>query len=347
MTLVVATTRIRGRSFPSNYYLSRPRCKNKASRTFSSSAIRPSPNSRHDDNLQPLATRPVPAASPALTSPQAFLACLRSPAATPFLLRAPAATQPGPPKRAETLLRALRAAGSRSVEVEAGRYDRAAEFNRVEVPLDFYLDWLEEAGGEARGERELGVQLYLAQWRARDEVPGLADLVKTPSLLEPLLESRGVDLYQSSFFIGPLTTVTPLHYDPYFNLYNVYASSDPSVHAKHFVLLPPTLSQYLTRADDGSVLRNTSPVEFHVLRTPPGADPEVAIDPVSAPERTRDAILESDAALSCVVREGDTLFIPRRWWHRVENITLPSGTGSTGGPGWTAGVGWWFLPRNS
>ncbi|KAI0674349.1 hypothetical protein C8Q78DRAFT_1075989 [Trametes maxima] len=298
---------------------------------------------------------PRPPAPPALTSsPHAFLAYLRSPTVAPFLLRgSPKAKPRAKEKRAETLLRALRAAGERVVvEVEVGRYDKAVGYNRVEVPLGFYLEWLEAAAAERgpgkEGEGEGGgAQLYLAQWRARDEVPGLAELVKAPPLLEPLLESHAVDLYQTSFFIGQSTTVTPLHYDPYFNLYNVYASSDPAIHAKHFVLFPPTLSEYLTRADDGSVLRNTSPVELHVLKTPPGADLEVALDPASAPERTRDAILGSDAALSCVVREGDTLFVPRRWWHRVENITLRGSVPTTGGAGWTAGVGWWFLPRSS
>ncbi|KAI8970888.1 hypothetical protein BD414DRAFT_501511 [Trametes punicea] len=151
--------------------------------------------------------------------------------------------------------------------------------------------------------------------------------------------------------------VTPLHYDPYCNLYNVYASSDPGVHAKHFVLFPPALSEYLARADGGSVLRNTSPLDLHLhlhssRSTPRSASDdafEIRIDPDSAPLRTREAVLGSGAALSCVVREGDTLFVPRRWWHRVENVALRDATGGleaeAGGRGWTAGVGWWFLPR--
>ncbi|EIW55671.1 Clavaminate synthase-like protein [Trametes versicolor FP-101664 SS1] len=301
------------------------------------------------DGHHVLTTRPVPEAPDSLaSSPQAFLEYLRSPTAAPLLLRAHTRPQnlPAACSRAETLLGTLRAAGDRLVEVEVGRYDKATTDSlgtggRVDAPLSVYLEWLTGAqgAGAVEGER---MQLYLAQWRARDEVPGLAEVVQVPSLLDPLLENHVVDLYQSSFFIGPSSTITPLHYDPYFNLYNVYASSDPSVHAKHFVLLPPDLSESLSRAD-GSVLRNTSPVDLHLRADSSENAFDVLIDPSTAPVNTREALSESGGAMSCVLREGDTLFVPRKWWHRVENVRLQD----TATPGWTAGVGWWFLPRNS
>ncbi|OJT08247.1 Lysine-specific demethylase 8 [Trametes pubescens] len=296
------------------------------------------------DGYHVLTTRPVLEAPDSLaSSPPAFLEYLRSPTAAPLLLRAH--TRPAARSRAETLLRTLWTAGDRLVEVEIGRYDKPAPGTggRMDVPLRMYLEWLtgEQGGGSGEGER---VQLYLAQWRAGDEVPGLAETVQTPSLLAPLLANHTVDLYQSSFFIGPATTITPLHYDPYYNLYNVYASSDPNVHAKHFVLLPPDLSESLSRAD-GSVLRNTSPVDLHLRGDSSGNAFDVLIDPSTAPLRTREALSESGGALSCVLREGDTLFVPRKWWHRVENVRLQDTDAAN--PGWTAGVGWWFLPRNS
>ncbi|OSD08062.1 Clavaminate synthase-like protein, partial [Trametes coccinea BRFM310] len=288
-----------------------------------------------------LETRPVPAAAPALAaSPPAFLSSIRSPDATPFLLRGGRAADGGSPR--DALLRTLRGAGERLVEVEVGRYDRPAGFERVQVLLGVYLEWLTRSEGEREGEK---VQLYLAQWRARDEIPGLEQLVKPPPLLAPLLESGAVDLYQTSFFIGPSTAVTPLHYDPYYNLYTVYASSDASTHAKHFVLFPPAASEHLSRADDGSVMRNTSPVDLHLRRSGGGDGFDVVLDPESASARVRDALLRGEGgALSCVVREGDTLFVPRRWWHRVENVALREGGAAW--QGWTAGVGWWFLPRS-
>ncbi|KAH9901327.1 hypothetical protein C8Q73DRAFT_786706 [Cubamyces lactineus] len=310
-----------------------------------------------------LPTRPVPDVPSTLASePAAFLEYLRSATAEPLIFRAPLSENRHP---ADELLQVLHAAGGdRLVEVEVGRYDQmAGGLNRIEVPLSMYLRWLtnQRRPQTSDGDNE-DMQLYLAQWRARDEVPALTQIVKTPSLLEPLLKDRSVDLYQTSFFIGPSAMVTPLHYDPYFNLYNLYASSEPSVYAKHFVLFPPALSEYLARAETGHIMRNTSPVDLHVHKRssgtprPPQGNPledtfVISMDPTSTPSRTRDALLESGAAWSCVLREGDTLFVPRRWWHRVENVTLPQDSAeatptSTGPVGWTAGIGWWFLPRN-
>ncbi|KAI0826571.1 hypothetical protein BC628DRAFT_1319774 [Trametes gibbosa] len=321
-----------------------------------------------DAKFPVLNTRPVPDAPPALAgSPQAFLEYICSPAATPFVLRGRTTTSTAHPKkcgegggRAETLLRTLRAAKDRLVEVEVGRYDKVGGGGRMEVPLGVYLDWLsgdQDAGGSGEeGNADGRMQLYLAQWRARDEIPGLEDEVKAPSLLAPLLESQAVDLYQTSFFVGPSDTVTPLHYDPYYNLYNVHASSDPVIHAKHFVLLPPALSAHLARSDGSvlSVLRNTSPIELHLRRDASQDSFAIAIDPSTAPLRATEALARTDAgAMSCVLRERDTLFVPRRWWHRVEAVRLRDAGAAaatadamqTSAVGWTAGVGWWFLPR--
>ncbi|KAI9063597.1 hypothetical protein FKP32DRAFT_1592285 [Trametes sanguinea] len=151
-----------------------------SSRPLSSTA--PPHNHSSSSTNQPtpyplLKTRPVPLVPPSLaSSPQAFLSSLRTrePPATPFLLRAPLPAHPDPtrPSRSERLLATLRAAGERLVEVEVGRYDRPAGFERVQVPLGVYVEWLTRScgGSEGGGRAEESVQLYLAQWRARDEV---------------------------------------------------------------------------------------------------------------------------------------------------------------------------------
>jgi hypothetical protein len=55
----------------------------------------------------------------------------------------------------------------------------------------------------------------------------------------------------------------------------------------------------------------------------------------------RDAV--EGYAVTCVLRQAETLLIPRGWWHRVENVALHNGSRERGG--WTAGLSWWFLPR--
>ncbi|KAI0682252.1 Clavaminate synthase-like protein [Earliella scabrosa] len=322
--------------------------------------------------MRRLETRPVPDAPyPLAASCDAFREYLRSPDRTPWVVRADETTNAtdskrrhGRPNPSEMLLRTLRVAGDRLVEVEAGRYDRTlagppGADARFEVPLGVYLNWLT---GETRdtsvGGGAEGAQLYLAQWRARDEVPGLAEVIRPPSMLEPLLRSGVVDLYQSSFFIGPSAAVSPLHRDPYDNLYHLAASSMPPAHAKHFLLLPPALAEALAPRN-GCVSRNTSPFDVHVRKTSDTdvvSGFEVLVDPSSAPARTAQAVLSSGSALSCVLHEGDMLFLPRGWWHRVENVQVQAAgvprTPGVGGEhkgrrGWTAGVGWWFLPRKS
>lgn len=57
----------------------------------------------------------------------------------------------------------------RRVEVEVGRYDKVESgvvFDRAEVMLESYLNWLENAP-KGNGDDQ---QVYLAQWRALDQV---------------------------------------------------------------------------------------------------------------------------------------------------------------------------------
>ena len=137
-----------------------------------------------------------------------------------------------------------------------------------------------------------------------------------------------------------------MHYDPYHNLYNLFASSEPSLFGKHILLLPPSLSGFIQQTES-DLMRNISRVECFVQ--PTSSDTfDVAINPAKIPAVTARAMLASDSVLSCVLQEGDTIFVPRSWWHRAENVMSPSAAARLGKKrGWTAGVGWWFLPRSS
>ncbi|PCH37078.1 Clavaminate synthase-like protein [Wolfiporia cocos MD-104 SS10] len=299
-----------------------------------------------------IASCPVqPAPSSIADSPQAFLRYALSQQSAPLHFTSSRDQQPTPQRsRAEELIQNMRQSEDRLVEIELGRYDRAASgtFDRVPVCLGQYLDWLESA--ERSDGLIAGQQVYLAQWRGSDEVPALASIVTPPPLLNDLLETRCVDLYQRSFFIGPTSAVTPLHYDPYMNLYHLEASSNPLSCAKHFLLIPPSAAEFVKRADDFSALRNTSSLDFSLCRRH-SAHYKCAFDIVASstvPERSSEVL--SSVALSCILREGETLFIPKRWWHRVENVSLldEASEGSARSiAGWTAGIGWWFLPRES
>ncbi|KAI0693942.1 hypothetical protein C8T65DRAFT_667471 [Cerioporus squamosus] len=297
-------------------------------------------------DVVPLHTKPVQDAPQSLVcSSAAFLDYIRGPVEpTPLIFRA-AAGQSGASghARGQELLETLRAAGDRMVEVEAGRdvdideHLRLPHDYRVSVPLSTYLDWL---SGDRAGLRQ--ASWYLAQWYAQDEIPETREVVRAPSLLAPLLEDGTADMYRCGFFIGPQAAMSPLHSDPYCNLYSLHASSDASTHAKHWLLLPPSLGRLLSPPPGTQMQPNMSPLDFR-LRRRSGEDGSFD---------TAQHVMDANAALSCVMREGDMLFVPRRWWHRVENVVLedentePAQVPRSGNSaGWTAGVGWWFLPR--
>ncbi|KAH9925731.1 uncharacterized protein B0H18DRAFT_876881 [Fomitopsis serialis] len=288
----------------------------------------------------PVQTAPVPTSK--IDDSRIFLDYALSPNATPLHIKR---ASPSSDSRAHKLLRSLREAEDRIIDIELGRYDDtvAGSFEQVSLPLGRYLDWIES--DQSNGGKVAGRQLYLAQWRASGDIPALTQRIQPPPLLGPLLKDGPVeaDLYQTSFFIGPAGAITPLHYDPYFNLYQLYASAEPNRYAKHIFLLPPSASEFVKRADGQHALRNTSSINLSLQPSDSGDDFAVVAAP-DAPSRSVEAI--SGLGYSCILREGETLFIPKGWWHRVENVVLgrdqpPSGSG------WTAGIGWWWLPRRS
>ncbi|RDX54554.1 Clavaminate synthase-like protein, partial [Lentinus brumalis] len=311
-------------------------------------------------DVVPLQTKAVQDAPQSLaSSPAAFLDYMCGPVEpTPLIFRAAEQSREPGRTRGQEFLETLRAAGDRMVEIEAGRdvdLDECLHLphdHRVTVPLNAYLDWLCDGTAEFPQ-----APWYLAQWYAQDEVPGMRDAVRAPSLLTPLIEDSKADMYRCGFFIGPPTAISPLHSDPYCNLYTLHVSSDASTHAKHWLLLPPSLGKPLAPPSHGYAQPNMSPLDCRLRRRQDedgGFD--VLMDRTSVPGQTALDVLDAGVALSCVMREGDMLFVPRRWWHRVENVVLQGegarteGTGnvrqSGRSHGWTVGVGWWFLPRS-
>ena len=132
--------------------------------------------------------------------------------------------------------------------------------------------------------------------------------------------------------------ITPLHHDPYINLFQLASTSGPAA-AKHFLILPPSpeIASHLKRPDNQSFLRNTSPVDF-VLN---GDLERSTVDSVNLTQTSPSQSHINDIgteAFSVTLKEGEMLLLPEKWWHRVQNI------GSSNG--WTAGIGYWFRKRS-
>ena len=139
--------------------------------------------------------------------------------------------------------------------------------------------------------------------------------------------------------------VTPLHYDPYINLFRLQASSAPYKYAKHVLLLPPSSSPLVKGSDTQRHQHNTSTLDFHLHPDESHGSPRFRIAASLGASGTSEArdVIERDA-VTCILQENETLYIPRGWWHRVENVALQDMSDKHGG--WTAGLSYWFLPRN-
>ena len=126
--------------------------------------------------------------------------------------------------------------------------------------------------------------------------------------------------------------MTPLHYDPYINLFSLAGSSSAGA-TKHFLIFPPEVNDLVKPGERaGRVGQNTSPLNFEVLR---GGD-EVRLSADSPSQGHADRL--AGAAMGCTLRQGEMLLLPHRHWHRVENLGARDD--------WTAGIGYWFRLRS-
>lgn len=119
------------------------------------------------------------------------------------------------------------------------------------------------------------------------------------------------------------------HYDPTSNLFQILEA--PNQAAKAFLVFPPTVREDLGLSQGSS--RNT--LQLHL---------QFKVDEQGAAFASEDEGLAArlaEHARACVLREGDMLHLPPRWWHTVKNVAT---TGDA--PAFVAGMGWWFHIRH-
>lgn len=131
--------------------------------------------------------------------------------------------------------------------------------------------------------------------------------------------------------------VTPLHHDPYVNLFRLASTSGPEA-AKHFFILPPTESiNQAVRPAAGQGQVNTSPLDFRLVGIEGIRNDTVKVQMTEkSPGQNAIEQIKSEA-YGVSLKAGEMLLLPHRWWHRVENIGAPTS--------WTAGVGYWFRKK--
>jgi len=132
---------------------------------------------------------------------------------------------------------------------------------------------------------------YLAQHNLLSQIPELRSFFICPDYVS-LSE---FDEPEINLWIGPVGSVTPLHYDRKHNLLCQVLGF------KKITLFPPECGKFLSPLES---LPNTSAVCLETWREdfPDFAD--------ALPHATH-----------VLLRPGDTLFLPKTWWHRVESLS--------------------------
>ncbi|CAL8470425.1 g9967 [Coccomyxa elongata] len=158
----------------------------------------------------------------------------------------------------------------------------------VPVPLSLLLNAMQLTLEQEPDQANSQLKLYLAQRDVAEVLPELAaNIPEAPPF--PGLAER---LHQRSVWLGCAGTLTPLHHDPYHNLFcQVWGS-------KTVRLYSPQQSQSLYPFPN-PFLRNTSQVD------------------VLSPDLDRHPMFASALYLECTLRPGEMLYIPKKWWHCV------------------------------
>lgn len=166
-----------------------------------------------------------------------------------------------------------------------------------------------QAEQEGKDEQPVG---YLAQFDLLSSAPSLAS--EAPGLQHTKAGPKGSDeQWRSNVWIGPAGTYTPLHRDPYENMFAQV------VGRKRVHLFAPELAEYLHIKKSGPQ-QNTSTIATEQELLNPGKDKEIVKQ-----------ALDSEKAFVTELGPGDVLYIPHGWYHCVQSLST------------SASVNLWYL----
>lgn len=215
-----------------------------------------------------------------------------------------------------THLLRLTLGGRRCVPIEIGETYTHADWRQEIMPIRKFMDeYLLPIDPE-----EIG---YLGQHNLFHQIPALQQDIRTPDYCytappESTPISRlglphvpPVDEPQKNIWLGPKGTRTPLHTDPYHNIFCQV------VGYKYVRLYPPeaTGSLYPRGVDENGINEsNTSEVEIR-LDCREGSN--VAVEN----EEKFPLFIAEKGYLEVIVGPGECLYIPAGWWHYIESLT--------------------------
>lgn len=214
--------------------------------------------------------------------------------------------------------------GRRCVPIEIGETYTHADWRQEIMPLRRFMhDYLSPIDPEETGAREIG---YLGQHNLFHQIPKLQHDIRIPDYCytappEGTSTSRlglpavpPVDEPQKNIWLGPKGTRTPLHTDPYHNIFCQVVGH------KYVRLYPPeaTESVYPRGEDDNGINEsNTSEVEIRLDRRQAS---NVAVEDVES----FPLFMSQTNYHEVIVGPGECLYIPAGWWHYIESLTASS-----------------------
>lgn len=180
----------------------------------------------------------------------------------------------------------LRFARFRTVPIELGSKYTDSEWTQKLMTLGEFMEQHVYSSSETTG--------YLAQCQLFDQIPELKADIAEPEYCCFTESDEPVNI---NAWYGPKGTVSPLHHDPKRNLLAQVVGE------KLIFLFSPSDSEYLYPHEE-ELLNNTARV-----------DPR-------EPDLEKYPNYKEAKVYYCVLRPGQMLFIPPKWWHFVESLSV-------------------------
>ncbi|KAG8985414.1 hypothetical protein FRB90_004732 [Tulasnella sp. 427] len=274
--------------------------------------------------LLPLSSTPIPAIdAPSLSSFQ------RERSAHPFIIQSYASKWPALTGHQWRSLEYLRGVGGRGrvVPVEVGGDYRASGWTQTLMDWEEFLEDIFPPTDSSKS------KLYLAQHSLLRQFPALRRDMEIPDYVYAELDPpndwatykppMNDEQLVINAWLGPQETISPAHFDPFFNCFGEFSGAHACILWKrsnlqpHLVqvvgrktvwIAPPSVADFMYTS--GADIKNTSQVD--VFADKPNATRDW-------PEFVERVVPH---AMSFVLEPGDLLFLPPGWWHAMRSEEL-------------------------
>ncbi|XP_053603063.1 bifunctional peptidase and arginyl-hydroxylase JMJD5 [Plodia interpunctella] len=177
-------------------------------------------------------------------------------------------------------------AGLRTVPIELGKVYTDSDWTQKLMTIGEFIDkYIYQSNGPTG---------YLAQYQLFDQIPELKRDITEPEYCCFSDTDESVDVMA---WFGPKGTISALHHDPKKNLLTQVVGT------KQLFLFSPNDSEFLY-PHSHELLNNTAQV-----------DPRM-------PDLEKFPKYKNAKAYHCVLKPGQMLYIPPKWWHFVESLSI-------------------------